>query len=46
MQTFEMACRQMAREHNEEHQAAQESGGPLCARPSFSTPPDISAHFN
>ena len=28
MQTFEMACRQMVREHNEEHQAAQESGSP------------------
>ena len=26
MQTFDMACRQMVREHNEEHQAAQESG--------------------
>ena len=28
MQTFEMASRQMVREHNEEHQAAQESGSP------------------
>ena len=28
MQTFEMACGQMVREHNEEHQAAQESGSP------------------
>ena len=28
MQTFEMACRQMAREHNEEHVAAQEPDGP------------------
>ena len=27
-QTFEMACRRMAREHNEEHQATQESGSP------------------
>ena len=29
METFEMACRQMVREHNEERQAAQESGGSL-----------------
>ena len=28
LQTFEMACRQMAREHDEGHQAAQESGSP------------------
>ena len=28
MQTFEMASRQMVREHNEEHQAARESGSP------------------
>ena len=28
MQTFEMACRQMVREHNEEHAAAQEPDGP------------------
>ena len=27
-ETFEMACRQMIREHNEEHQAAQESKSP------------------
>ena len=27
-ETFEMACRQMIREHNEEHQAAQESNNP------------------
>ena len=27
-ETFEMACRQMIREHNEEHQAAQESNSP------------------
>ena len=27
-ETFEMACRQMVREHNEGHQAAQESGSP------------------
>ena len=27
-ETFEMACRQMIREHNEGHQAAQESGSP------------------
>ena len=27
-QTFEMACRRMAREHNKEHQAAQDSGSP------------------
>ena len=26
--TFDMACRQMIREHNEEHQAAQESNSP------------------
>ena len=26
--TFDMACRQMIREHNEEHQAAQESNNP------------------
>ena len=45
MQTFEMACRQMVLEHNEEHQAAQEPGGHL--RPtSFSTPPDVFAHCN
>ncbi len=28
METFEMACRQMVREHNAEHQAAQQSGSP------------------
>ena len=28
MQTFEMACRQMVREHNDEHAAAQEPDGP------------------
>lgn len=28
METFEKACRQMVREHNEEHEAAQESGSP------------------
>ncbi len=28
IQTFEMACRQMAREHNDEHAAAQEPDGP------------------
>ena len=28
MQTFEMACRQMVREHNEERIAAQEAGSP------------------
>ena len=28
IQTFEMACAQMVREHNEEHQAARESGSP------------------
>ena len=27
-ETFEMACGQMVREHNEEHQAARESGSP------------------
>ena len=31
--TFDMACRQMIREHNEEHQAAQESNSPPCIRP-------------
>ena len=27
-ETFEMACREIVREHNEEHQAAQESNSP------------------
>ena len=31
METFEKACRQMVREHNEEHQAAQEAGSPPAA---------------
>lgn len=29
--TFDMACRQMIREHNEEHQVAQESNSPLAS---------------
>ena len=30
-ETFEMACGQMVREHNEEHEAAQESNSPLAS---------------
>ena len=44
-ETFEMACDQMVREHNEEHEAAQQSNSPPTP-PSFSTPLGGSAPFN